>query len=175
MEEFLNKYILLANKTNNIVFNISKNINNTSNDIINTKCTIADITKLVHFIKTREGAQINLEFNNIIEYRHDNRVYIKNTTKNEVYNYEEKHIDSFLDNGVYVTRLDIETDSIVPLSLANYDLTVEYELMTITNNQFTIEIKNYNREFYTFRIVVKKPNSKTYIQGIIEDLVKVTI
>jgi len=172
MEEFLNKYILLANKTNNIVFTISKNIDARSTNIINTKCSLDDITKLVNYTKTKETQSTNLEFCDIVEYRHDNRVYIKNNTKNEVYIYEERVVDSIVSDGVYAVRVDIELDNVAPLSLTSYDLIVEYESMVITNQQFSIEIKNYSKEYYTFSIVVKKPNSKAYIQTYIEELIR---
>lgn len=172
MEEFLNKYILLANKTNNIVFTISKHINTSSTNIINTKCSLDDITNLVNYIKTKEGQSTNIEFYDIVEYRHDNRVYIKNITKNEVHIYEERVIDSIVLDGLYATRVDIELDNVVPLSLTSYDLIVEYESMVLSNSQFSVEIKNYNKEYYTFSIVVKKPNSKAYIQVYIEELIR---
>jgi hypothetical protein len=172
MEEFLNKYILLANKTNNIVFTISKHIDTNTTNIINTRCSLDDIDKLVNYVKTREAQDINLEFYDITEYRHDNRVYIKNNTKNEVYIYEEQVVDSIVSDGVYAIRVDINLDSVVPLSITSYDLIVEYESMIVTNQQFSIEIRNYNKEYYTFSILVKKPNSKAYIESYIEELIR---
>jgi hypothetical protein len=91
----------------------------------------------------------------------------------DIFVYEEKFIDSYLDNNIYITRVDLEIDNIVPISLEHYDNKLEYELMTMSiNNLFTVEIRNYNKKYYTFRIVVKKPNSKSYILGYLEGCMK---
>ena len=64
-------------------------------------------------------------------------------------------------------------NAMVPFSI--YSSSLEDPTHTMSNNQFSVEIRNYNKQYYTFRIIVKKPNSAIYIKNFIEEIISKSI
>ena len=165
MELFLDTYASLCNKIYPINIFFGTKINDTG---FNIKLKDTNITNILIALNKIDNISLEPTYDKINEYRYNNEVYVKDSIGINIYSYIITN--SFLDNNIYLQKLEKQYDNMTPQSIFQYDNVDEYNLMTINiNNMFDIEIRNF-KDYNTCMLSIKKPNSKTYIIPILDTI-----
>lgn len=164
MDEFLDKYLNITNKNNNI-----------------------EITLLQNYNKNMANAQIDIEhFLAHIQSKHNTRY---NLTKHIIYRYDNNFIISTDKNNEYITTKTIENNKYTiygkkiniafkeilssnPLvSVNKYHDISSKEIFTINLKYFDLHISyDYTQKYGTIKIVIKKPFQKKEILSSLKDI-----
>lgn len=187
METYIKDNISIANKNNQIIIRIGKEICDGIFDIKFTKPTIENfLTSLSKYYNLDQGKNTNLKIysnqNSITEIDNfQNKIhYSYETDNNQIFNY--KH-----DVSIYILKKLKYDDSLI--SIYKYNNIINTQLYSLDiNGLLTLNINNQklnnfsyeendkfidnSGEYYTITFIIKKPNNYKIVTDKLEELIK---
>ena len=186
METYIKDNISIANKNNQIIIRIGKEICDGIFDIKFTKTTIENfLTSLSKYYNLDQGKNTNLKI-----YSNQNSITEIDNFQNKIhYSYETDNYQIFnykYDVSIYILKKLKYDDSLI--SIYKYNNIIDTQLYSLDiNGLFTLNINNQklnnssyeenkyidnSDEYYTITFIIKKPNNYKTVTDKLEELLK---
>lgn len=171
MEKFIKDNISKINKNNILSISIGKKIDD---DIFDKRLNKIDIDNFIQELSGKllsKNCVFRYYSNKIYKYENNKIVIDKNNT---YYSYKENITELVRKNyrDLSLSIVEITNNLTGPVSMYKYDSIENKDIFNIDFNLFNIEISKYDN-YFTFTIIIKKPNSFVKILPKINEIIEI--